>query len=51
LTAFRYLVDVGAAVFLSFLDQAFFDECVEVGVESSVMDFFFVVVFEFVSII
>jgi len=38
LTAFGDGVDVGAAVFLSFFDQAFFDECVEVGVEASVVD-------------
>ena len=39
-------VGVGASIFLAFLDESLLDECVEIRVEPTVVDLFFVVVFE-----
>jgi hypothetical protein len=39
---------VGSSITLTFLDQTLLDKCVEIWIQPPVMDFFFVVVFEFV---
>ena len=40
-------VDIGPAVFRPLLEKAFLNECIEVGVEPSVVNLGFVVVLEF----